>query len=32
MTQAAVANAAGVSRAWLIELEAGKPTSSSDEF
>ena len=26
MTQAAVAEAAGVSRAWLTELEAGKPT------
>ena len=26
MTQAAVAAAAGVSRAWLTELEAGKPT------
>jgi len=26
LTQAAVAEAAGVSRAWLTEFEAGKPT------
>lgn len=26
MTQAAVAKAAGVSRSWMTELEAGKPT------
>ena len=26
LTQAAVAQAAGVSRAWLTEFEAGKPT------
>lgn len=26
LTQAAVAEAAGVSRAWLAEFEAGKPT------